>query len=799
MPLFDLHDIPDMIQLDGVEYRLVSQGGVPAIQQTKIEYQVPQVAQGAVTSANLPSGVAEAHEINRFVAGFGQARQEPGQQTLAYRYGVDADAALGTGVHAAPAQVSLNLAGSANVTQYIEFQSNLYAAAGRYLRKITSSDAITLIQDFGSGKAITSLAVFRGDDGADRLFIAVSGDTGFWSYDGTTVTQDAVVTDGLLLAAMFTQDSGATYTKDTVSPFALTLNSLDTLANGDWIVIGGAEDFHGVRILIGNANGNASTLAVHYWTGTAWATVSALSDGTATDGASFAKTGNITWTPVADMGSDVIASERLVAVRLSFSAALDASVTTTDIALIQRHQASKFLAFSDAESAYGSALYRTHKKFGRPAISQSFDGGSAPTWGGTIVFGDQGEAVTNTHGIRGRALVETDRDAYLFTTDFVSLSEALLPEWHDAPDSDNGKASRSLNGVLFLARRQTLRAYNPLATDGVNLVSVGIEALVENDTPIVGPVTALAHDDFFLIASIYNGADSYLIRLPQIRGVVAQWHSWIKIVGSKCEALWVSEFVSGERRLYFGAGSEGGYVKLPVNGPTPLNPLETTPRYVTRWDFYPPRTTTHLLQFNSLWAQVTVVGDNISAANYVEVFYRIVEGGDWTSLDRVTASGTPLAFPAETTNHWVDIYLTVHGTATSTVILRSLAVEYRKVYPYFRRWVMALDVQKTFALNLALRSQPAATVLARLDALVAASGTATLHTPWGQEFEVFVDDGQMDLSNFDGAYEGGFVRVLRCDELRQLDTEGSWDDLAGFSWAKLADFDWDALLKVRSS
>src|SRR3990167_11132224 len=138
MPLFDLHDIPDMIQLDGVEYRLVSQGGVPAIQQTKIEYQVPQVAQGAVTSANLPSGVAEAHEINRFVAGFGQARQEPGQQTLAYRYGVDADAALGTGGHAAPAQVSLNLAGPGNGTPKIQFQSNLYAAAGRYLRKITS-------------------------------------------------------------------------------------------------------------------------------------------------------------------------------------------------------------------------------------------------------------------------------------------------------------------------------------------------------------------------------------------------------------------------------------------------------------------------------------------------------------------------------------------------------------------------------------------------------------------------------------------------------------------------------------
>ena len=791
------------IKLDGSEYMLYqgkdelgNPSGPPGFRQGKVDYRVDQVAQGRVTSANLPSDVANAHEVNRFHAGLGVAQQVPGETTEGYRYTINGDGASGRVVHASPPINVVTIGASANVDHFIEYSGSLYVAGGDTLKKIDNTGSVATVHNF-DGSVITDLAVFRGDDASERLYIALNN-IGMYSYDGSTLTQVSAITNGVVIAGEFTQNGGTSFTEDKAAPIAMTLNSWNTLANDDWLIVGSYEDFHGLNVVIGNANGNTSTLAVHYWTGSAWAAVTNLSDGTSSGGNTFAQSGQITWDEIDGMGTDVVNDLRMVPVRLTVSAALDSSVTTTDIAVILKHKARKLLTFSDTTAAAGSSIYRVSNRYGRPTVSQSFDGGTDPTWGGHIIFGDNGEEATGIHGVRGRVINETDRDVYNLAQDFTSLVEALLPEWHDAPDSENGKGSRSINGLLYMARRRTLMAFNPNITDGVNLVNIGLETIPENDTPIIGRVTALAHDDHFLIAAVYNGADTYIMRLPQTPGATSRWQSYLRLEGVRCNALWVTEFISNEKRLYMANAANAAYVNLPVHGPNPLNDVETTTSFVSTWEIYLPRTITDLPQFETNWLQVTVSGDNISATNKVQVFYRTVEGGAYTSLGDITSSGASRAFPKNTAGTWVDVYCVIRGTSASSARLRSVAVEYRKVFPYFREFTVAIDLGATQQLTTANIFDHPNDVRDTLDTLVAQSGTVEFESLLGQKFEVFVDEGETAILDLDPLRESDMVRTLRLTEFAQYDTEGTWDDLAEFTWTELTGRTWDQLISVRS-
>jgi len=63
-----------------------------------------------------------------------------------------------------------------------------------------------------------------------------------------------------------------------------------------WITILTRRPAKGFKVTVSSANGTASTLAVNYWNGTAWASVSGLSDGTSAGGITLAQSGDITFT-----------------------------------------------------------------------------------------------------------------------------------------------------------------------------------------------------------------------------------------------------------------------------------------------------------------------------------------------------------------------------------------------------------------------------------------------------------------------------------------------------------------------
>jgi len=179
-----------------------------------------------------------------------------------------------------------------------------------------------------------------------RPYIRHGGASGYVAGgESVTYTRPRLKDLAAAVKAQFTTDVGATYTDNSTevndsTTGVMTLNSLDTIANGDWVVIGGPVPFCGIAADLTNLNSNAATMTVEYWNGSAWTAVTGLTDGTSTGGFAFGVDGQITWTGAAaastpsNWAASTINSISAYWVRIGFSAALDASVTLTEVDLL---------------------------------------------------------------------------------------------------------------------------------------------------------------------------------------------------------------------------------------------------------------------------------------------------------------------------------------------------------------------------------------------------------------------------------------------------------------------------------
>ncbi len=215
----------------------------------------------------------------------------------------------------------------------------------------------------GGGTALTTTAVVVGIlNGTSHVGLI------------TTTFSTAVVAKFALnpyLCELVTSDDLATYANVTdysvqgqqPGGTGMVLNSLATLANGGAIYFGSHVPFRGLAVDMSAAvNVNASTLAAHYWNGTAWVTL-APTDGTASAGATFAQDGNITWTVPTAWAADFLSNTKILKpanynvpvtqrqtllpyndvarywARLTVSAALDSTTTATTIFALNRSTA----------------------------------------------------------------------------------------------------------------------------------------------------------------------------------------------------------------------------------------------------------------------------------------------------------------------------------------------------------------------------------------------------------------------------------------------------------------------------
>ena len=107
----------------------------------------------------------------------------------------------------------------------------------------------------------------------------------------------------VLKGLFFTQDAGASYTDYTAyarqmgTTHEVILNSMNTLANGDWLTAIFSHKAAGVYVDVHDVNGTDVALAGYYDAGGSWVSAS-ITDGTDSS-ACFAQDGVISWTPAA--------------------------------------------------------------------------------------------------------------------------------------------------------------------------------------------------------------------------------------------------------------------------------------------------------------------------------------------------------------------------------------------------------------------------------------------------------------------------------------------------------------------
>lgn len=112
-------------------------------------------------------------------------------------------------------------------------------------------------------------------------------------------------------------------------------SSLDTVANGDWVIIGSSTGpVMGAAWDSTTPNGNAATFTLEYWDGDSWESLANSTDGTASGGATFAVDGQMTWDLPTDWAASAINSITAYWVRIGVSAALDADTTLAEMDLL---------------------------------------------------------------------------------------------------------------------------------------------------------------------------------------------------------------------------------------------------------------------------------------------------------------------------------------------------------------------------------------------------------------------------------------------------------------------------------
>lgn len=174
-----------------------------------------------------------------------------------------------------------------------------------------------------------------------------------------------------------TANSGGAYTSYTTevtdgNPSTVAdISSLDTIANGDWFIVGGAVPFYGITLELANPNTTATpSLTVQYWNGAAWTAMpnaTAVSDFTtipshasavAVYNGTLRRSGTVMWrnSGLGSWATSTIDGTLAYWMRFGVSSALDNGVTIMDCQLIITQP--------------GVYLYR-----GRPATTVDLRGG----------------------------------------------------------------------------------------------------------------------------------------------------------------------------------------------------------------------------------------------------------------------------------------------------------------------------------------------------------------------------------------------------------------------------------------
>ena len=777
MPRLTRPPYPYDCLLDGTGLMLTSgPDGEVAWRERKLAFFPARVSQTDTTYAQFPPEDEATWATDDLSAGFGQ-RSVPIGGGRRYYYGF-VDARIPNQITLAPEVSEVATGGSGTIRGHFELGGALYALVGSAVYRTTDGASWTLSKDFGAGVEAKSAAVFKGEAAAPQAFVAVGGspaDGAYWTFDGTTWTaHPGELVDPL--AVFKTVDGGATYTDYTAAATDedgathVDLSSLDTAANGDWLVVGDVTPFAGVAVdMDANVNGNAATLTVQYWNGSAWTAVSGLSDGTSAGGVTLAQDGDVTFDEPTSWQACTISGVRAFWLRLSVSAQLGSPTYIDEVEVREPRKADCFLVVD-------SELLRASAEGGIPLLSKSSDGGAAAIWTVGIPVGDGSHAVTNLLSLGGVPYL-TKEDSFYAVRDEGESSSAeqdLWPHAAQSSDPDNGLGACAWRGYLWLPLRQGFYRFAP-----GELTPFGLELLVENDSLVRGRLTACAGDDYFLYAVVRSETGtSYLLALDHGR---AAWHPLADLGSRVCRHMWTSDIPGPNPRLYLGLDGSVGSVVLPRGSPNPLH--DANCRYAASGVLHLSRFHGNFVAQTKTFLALSVIGERLSPSAFVDAAYRLTTDGAFQTLGRFASTGGQrIEFGTAAAGPFIDSRLTLTSLdPSSTPVVRAVTLAYAVRTGFKRVLEFFVRVADHLPLRDGGRDRKSARDIKRaVTDAAAADGPVNLVSPDGEVLEVLVKDVEARAQRSEARRELTWVMPVEATEYRQSSVTGSHNRLAAY-------------------
>ena len=364
-------------------------------------------------------------------------------------------------------------------------------------------------------------------------------------------------------------------------------------------------------------------------------------------------------------------------------------------------------------------------------------------WGAPYNIGDPGTAITAMAQL-GELLYVGKADG-LYALGASGLAQSLTPELAAFRNSDNCLNMAGWHGSMWVPHIRGLLNYRNLGAQGFMVTPATPGQDVDEDNPVRGQITALAGDNRWLYAALYTaGGDTYIMAgrvaqgQEQVFGALI-WHPLAKIASKKCEAMHISGLWTNPR-LFFGLGVDVAYIILPRHSDNPIQ--DSACRYSLTGSIYFPAHSWGTPTTVKIWKSVEIMGDLLSSARYVNIYYR-VDGGSWVLAGKA-------AFPQRHI-----IALAEEGVTGSKIELRLDITIPNSAAPLLIRSVVVRGVERPQTIelitavvrcadNLPLRGQrgkchrSGATILSELKALAKGDDAVTLTDVVGTERQVLV-------------------------------------------------------------
>jgi hypothetical protein len=339
--------------------------------------------------------------------------------------------------------------------------------------------------------------------------------------------------------------------------------------------------------------------------------------------------------------------------------------------------------------ATGPELWRVSGTTDQPntpfAVSKCEADPTVPAnWTAPIPVGDASVPVTGLSELQMRLFVhKADATVWALQGGIdTGTARNLTPDLRESRDPDNGKRPAAWLGALYFRAGDSLWRFTGAAAE-----RIGPERLVDNTSPVRGPVTAFCgHGAWYGLGAVYNAslATSYVVQygnwIPSeetspaggAHQFIASWEgSLCDLANKRVTALAVSTHEdvvgtppTGGNPLLLVGFSDGtyGWLRLPRDGPSPFTP----DAHLAPADFTDQSSFTRMPR-HSLMAPADVKaylsfsssGPVLDDARWVEVEYRVDPVGreaPWTGLaGRLTQHGARVLFPEDTTGRVLDV------------------------------------------------------------------------------------------------------------------------------------------------